>query len=189
MSTHSPIKCFLPHTHITFLNNSSTDIIGNNLNKLGIKTATFSSKTIRNLLHLSPRCINVSDVGVYCIPRKNCKSKYIGKTSMNIHKRLNEHWRDIRVGNLDNVLQQISKSDHNFDFNAVPMLVSINNKSLRQIFQASQICSNLKEIFWTSERCRFKNIRFATKNLKEQSPKQIKNFFLSWFVKNTNLIT
>ena len=39
-------KIFLLHTHITLPNNSSTNIIENNLNKLGIKTVTLSYKII-----------------------------------------------------------------------------------------------------------------------------------------------
>ena len=41
-----------PHTHSSLFNNSSTNIIENNLDKLGIKTATLSSQRIRDLLHL-----------------------------------------------------------------------------------------------------------------------------------------
>ena len=121
MSTHPPIKQF-PHTHtfITFPNNSSTNIIINNLNKLYIKTASLSLKTIRNLQHSSPQRNIVLEAGVYCIPRMNCKLEYIGETSWNLHIRMKEHKRDIIVGNLNNVLlQHISQSDHNFDFNSV----------------------------------------------------------------------
>ena len=42
------------HTYVTYPNNSPTNIIGNNLNKLDIKTATLSTKMIHDLLHLSP---------------------------------------------------------------------------------------------------------------------------------------
>ena len=85
---------------------------------------------ISNLLHPSHRRNIISDVDVYCIPCKNCKSKYIGKTSRNIHKCLNEHRRGIRVGNLNNaLLLHISKSDNNFNFNATMMLVYIHKKN------------------------------------------------------------
>ena len=64
--------------------------------------ATLSSKMIRDLLHSSTRRNIISDTGVYCIHFKNCKLRYIGETSKNIFKRLNEHWKDIKVGNLNN---------------------------------------------------------------------------------------
>ena len=44
-------KLNLLHAHITLSNNSSTNIKRNNLNKLGIKTVTSSSKIIHDLLH------------------------------------------------------------------------------------------------------------------------------------------
>ena len=55
----------------------------------------------------------------------------------NIHERLNEHRKDIRVGNLNyELLQHIPESDDNFDFNATTMLVYIYNRRLRRIFEA-----------------------------------------------------
>ena len=109
--------------------------MGNNLNKLDIKTVTLSSKTICDLPHLS-----VSEAGVYCIPCKDCRFKYIGEMSRNINKCLYKHRREIRVGNLNNaLLQYISKSNHNFDFGAATMLAYIHNKRLRWIFKASTI--------------------------------------------------
>ena len=58
----------IKHTHkyIILPNNSSANIIRNNLNKLGIKTVTLSSKTISGLLHSCPRRDIISDAGVYC---------------------------------------------------------------------------------------------------------------------------
>ena len=51
-----------------------------------------------------------------------------------------EHRRDIRISNLSNVLlQHVSKTDHNFDFNAATMLACIHNKRSRQILEASVI--------------------------------------------------
>ena len=100
---------------------------------------------IHNLLHLNLQHNIILDASVYCIPCKDCNSKYIGETSRNIHKYVYEHRRDIRIGNLNNsLLQHISKSDHNFDFNAATMLAYIHNKRLRQIFKASaiSICRN-----------------------------------------------
>ena len=41
----------LPHKHIILSNNSSTNFIENNLNKLVIKTVTLSSKTIYDLFN------------------------------------------------------------------------------------------------------------------------------------------
>ena len=55
--------------------------------------------------------------------------------SRNIHKYIYKHRRDVRVDNLNNaLLQHISESNHNFDFNAATMLAYIHNKRLRQIF-------------------------------------------------------
>ena len=50
---------------------------------------------------------------------------------MMIYPYMNEHKRDIRLGNLNNALLYISKIDHNFDFNPVIMLTHIHNKRLR----------------------------------------------------------
>ena len=91
-------------TLITLPTNSSTNIIINNLNKLDIKTASSSSKTIRDLVHCSLQRNIISDASVYCIPCKNCKLKYMGETSRNLRVRLKEHKRDIRIGNLNNEL-------------------------------------------------------------------------------------
>ena len=82
-----------------------------------MKTTSLPSKTIRELVHSSPQRNIFSDGGVYCIPCKNCKLKYIGETSQNLHSRLQEHKRDIRIGNSNNGLfQYISQFNHNFDF-------------------------------------------------------------------------
>ena len=76
-----------------------------------------------------------SDAGVYCISCRNCKLKYIGETSWNLHLCLKEHKRDIRIGNLNNSLfQHITQSNHNFDFNPAKILIYIHNKRLRRIF-------------------------------------------------------
>ena len=71
---------------------------------------------------------------------KNCKLKYIGETSRNLHVRLKEHKGDIRIGNLNNALfLHISQSNHNFNFNSVKMLIYIQNESLRRIFEDAVI--------------------------------------------------
>ena len=128
------------YTFITLLNNSSTNIIINNLNKLDIKINSLPSKMICDLQHSSPQHNIFSNAGVYCIPCKNCKSKYIGEMYRNFHARMKEHKRDIRVSNLNNaLLQNISQSNHNFNFNSSKMLVYIQNKRLRLIFEASSI--------------------------------------------------
>ena len=133
-------KIKLPHKHIILLNNSSTNIIRNNLNKIGIKTVTFSCKTIRDLLYSISRRDVISDAGLYCISCKNCKLKYIGETARNVQKRIFEHKRDIRLGNLNNALfLHIYKSDYNFDFNAATKLAHIHQKRLREIFEADAI--------------------------------------------------
>ena len=95
---------------------------------------------IHELVHASPQRNIFSDACVYCIPRKNCKLKYIGKTSQNLHIRLKEHKIDIRIGNLNNALfQHISQSNHNFNFKSAKMLIYIHNKRLRRIFEATAI--------------------------------------------------
>ena len=59
--------------------------------------------------------------------------KYIDETSWDLQARLKKHKRDIKVGNLNNaLLQDISQSDQNFDFNSVKMPIFINNKRLRR---------------------------------------------------------
>ena len=94
-----------PHRFITLPNNSSHSTI-NNLNKFDIKITFLPSKTIRELVHSSPQRNIFSDAGVYCISFKNCKLKYIGEKFHNLHVRLKEHKRDIRIGSLNNALFQ-----------------------------------------------------------------------------------
>ena len=55
-------------------------MIINNLNKLDVKTASLSSKTICDLQHASPQRNIVSDASVYCTPCRNFKLRYIGET-------------------------------------------------------------------------------------------------------------
>ena len=138
MTTHPLLKLVPRYTSITLPNNSSTNIIINNLNKLRIKTASLPSKKIRDLVHSSHQSITVSDIGIYCIPCKNCKLKYIDKTTRNLHVRLKGHKRDIRIGNINNALLQ-HISIHNFDFNSEKMLIYNHNKRLGRIFEASPI--------------------------------------------------
>ena len=81
-----------------------------------------------------------SNSGVYSIPCKECKLKYIHEMSRNIHKCPYEHKRDIRLGNLNNAhFLHISITDDNFDFNAATMLTHIYHKRLRQIFEPGAI--------------------------------------------------
>ena len=86
-------KTISPHRFITLLNNSSSNGIINNLNKLDIKTTSLPPKMIHDLVHSSPQHNIVSNAGVYCISCKNYKLKYIGETSWNLHVRLKEHKR------------------------------------------------------------------------------------------------
>ena len=84
--------------------------------------------------------IFILDAGVYCVPCKDCKLKYIGETSRNLHARLKEHRRDIRIGYSNNALfLHISQSNHYFDFNSAKMLIYIHNKSPRRIFETAAI--------------------------------------------------
>ena len=59
----------------------------NNLNNLGIKPATLSTKTIRNLLNTKSHQHIKSNACVYSNPYNNCKMKYIDKTARNLKKR------------------------------------------------------------------------------------------------------
>ena len=94
----------------------------------------------RELVYSSPQHNIFSDADVYCIPCQDCKLKYIGETSRNLHIRLKEHKRDIRIGNSNNALfLHISQHNHNFDFNSAKMLTYIYNKNLRRIFEAAAI--------------------------------------------------
>ena len=105
-----------------------------------MKTTSLPSKTIRELVQSSPQRDIFSDAAVYCFPCKDCKFKYIGETSWNLHVCLKEHKRDIRIGNSNNALfLHISQSNHKFDFNSAKMLIYIHNKSLKRIFEASAI--------------------------------------------------
>ena len=62
-------------------NNSSTNKIGNNLKRLGIKTVSLSSISVWDLLHLSPGHDIISDPGINCILYKDCTLKYLGETA------------------------------------------------------------------------------------------------------------
>ena len=141
MPTHNLIKLVPPPARfITLPNSSFSHSIINNLNKLNIKATSLPSKTIRELVHSRPQRNIFSDANVYCISCKNCKLKYIGETSWNLHIHLKEHKRDIRISNLNNALfQHISQSNHNFDFNSAKMLMYIHNKRLRRILEAAAI--------------------------------------------------
>ena len=131
MPTHPPIKLPPSYTFITLPNSSSSNIKISNF-KLDIKTTSLLSQTIRELVHSSPQCNIVSYADVYCIPCRKCKLKPIGEMSQKLQVRLKEYKREIRVGNVNNeLLQHISQSDHNFDFNFVKMLIHIHNKRLK----------------------------------------------------------
>ena len=78
-------KSSSPHGFIPSPNNSTSHSITNNLNLLNIETTSLPSKTIRELVHSNPQCNLFSDAGIYCILCKNCKLKYIGETSPNLH--------------------------------------------------------------------------------------------------------
>ena len=125
----SVVSLLFTHTHIYIY-----IYIYNNLNKLNIKTTSLPSKTIRELVHSSPQRNIFSDAGVYFIPCKDCKLKYISETSRNLHIRLKEHKGDIRIGNSNNaLLLHTSQHNHNIDFNSAKMLTYIHNKNLRRI--------------------------------------------------------
>ena len=78
-------KINLLHAQITLPYNSFSNIIENNLNKLGIKTVTLSSKMICDLLHSRSQHTIIPNASVDCIPCKNCKWKYVGDMSRNNH--------------------------------------------------------------------------------------------------------
>ena len=85
---------------------------------------------IHDLVHFSRQHNIVSDASVYCILCKNSKLKYIGETFWNFYVYLKEHKRDIRIGNLTNaLLQHISQSNPNFNFNSAKMFIYIHNKN------------------------------------------------------------
>ena len=95
---------------------------------------------VRKLVHCRPQRNIFSEAGVYCISCKDCKLKYIGEKSGNLHIRLKEHKRDIRIGNLDNaIFQHIFQSNPNFDLNPAKILIYIHNKRQRRIFEAGAI--------------------------------------------------
>ena len=136
-SSHNTSRNFFDtHTH-TYIYNILRIWVGDD--SIWRYMRELPSKTICDLVHSNPQRSISLDVGVYCIPCKNCKLKYIGETSRNLHARIKEHKRDIRIGNLNNaLLQSISQSNHNFDFNSAKMLIYIN-KRLRRIFEAGAI--------------------------------------------------
>ena len=139
MSTQYLIK-LVPPPSITLPNNSSSHSITNNLYKLNIRTTSLPSKTTHELVHSCTQRNIFFDAGVYCIPCKDCNLKYIGETSRNLHVRLKEHKKDIRISNSNNALfQHISQHNHNLDFNSAKMLTYIHNKNLRRIFEAASI--------------------------------------------------
>ena len=140
MSTQYLIKLVPSIRYIALPNSSSSHSITNNLNKLNIKITSLPSKTARELVHSCPQRNIFSDAGIYCIPCKDCKLKYVGETSRNLHVRLKEHKRDIRIGNSNNALfLHIFQHNHNFDFNSAKMVTYIHNKNLTRIFEVVAI--------------------------------------------------
>ena len=59
----------LPHSHIILLNSSFINNIGNNLNKLYLVKLS--------VIYFTQILDTISDAGVYYIPCKDCKLKYI----------------------------------------------------------------------------------------------------------------
>ena len=73
-----------------------------NLNNLGIKTATNSSKIISNLLHKKDNNTYIeSRVGIYGIPCPDCNKKYIGESFHSLNKEIYEHMRDLQKSNIN----------------------------------------------------------------------------------------
>ena len=87
-------KTSFSHRYITLPYNSSSHSKTNNLNKLNIKTTSLPSKTIRELVHSSPQRNIFSDASIHYMPCKDCKLKYIGETSQNLHVRLKKHKKE-----------------------------------------------------------------------------------------------
>ena len=95
---------------------------------------------IRNLLNTKLHQHIKSNAGVYSISCLNCNMKYVSEMSHSLQTRIYEHKQDIHLGNLNNaVLLHMSKTNHNFNFNAATMLAYIHNKKLRKICKAGVI--------------------------------------------------
>ena len=77
--------------YIILPNNPITDKINSNLKKIGIKTVTQSTKTVKNILQNKNNHKHThSEAGVYTIDCLNCNKKYVGETSRSLGKRLSE---------------------------------------------------------------------------------------------------
>ena len=64
--------------------NSSSTFIEDNSNNLGIRIATLSPETIRNLLNTKSHQQIKSNFGIYFIPCINGKMIYISETARNL---------------------------------------------------------------------------------------------------------
>jgi len=127
--------------YIILPNNSATTIIEKNLNNLGIKTVSNSSKTIKSIINNKRNNTQTrSNAGVYTIQCLDCNKQYIGETSRHIDQRIREHKRDIRNGQMNNALtKHISETNHSFNFKESKLLVRIHNKNERKIVESSTI--------------------------------------------------
>ena len=133
----------LPQKHITSL-------IVKNFNYFGIKTATHTTKTIKQTLKNNFKNTNLlSDVGVYNIRRLDCNKLYIGETNRNLNIRIYKHKTDFKTGNSINFLLSHNISNNlTFDFQNVDIFAFIPDWDKRRIIEASFISYFVTILQW-----------------------------------------
>ena len=89
-----------------------------------------STNTIKNCLVKPKDKVKIQDKCnvVYKINCNDCTSEYIGETGINLHTRLEEHMKDIRIEKENSLVYQHSRdTGHSFNFNDTQVLQQNQN--------------------------------------------------------------
>ena len=127
------------------------DTIGD-LRQLGYKTIFKYPNTIgKYLVKNSPK--EETNAGVYAIPCKECKLPYIGETGRDCEKRVSEHKRAVRNGDVNNALfAHMSQQNHPIDWENTKLIYKVKDEKKRKIVEAAVINSvknvNLNDGFY-----------------------------------------
>ena len=107
------------------------------------------SVTFRNLIHNKNNIHVKSRAGVYEILCQDNNKKYMYVNLLSLNKRIYEHTRDLKRGNINNgLIKHNLETNHNFNFKDSKILVYICNKKCWKIFEFSIISNEntIKEI-------------------------------------------
>ena len=135
-SNTNPIK-----RHIILSDYPITTLIEKNLNHFHIKTTTYTTKTIKQIVkNNSKNTDSLSNGGVYKICFQNCNRFYIWETSRNLNERIYEHKNDFKTGNTKNSLvSHYILTNQTFDFQNSAIFAFIHDKNKRRIIEACSI--------------------------------------------------